>query len=180
MIPHWESSNAWDTVVLIGPAGRLETPGVAKVSPQSSLSIDAESVPGEDGREIVEVRYQPLTFSVELDMWTAEHLKAMTTLISNYGPAKDRKGERLQVVHPVTALFDINEVILKEITLEPPGKEGQRAVLEFEEWWPEGLVKKRVPKAGSSGAAPTGAAVEPVTLNEVLSAYQPSTETPGP
>lgn len=181
MIPHWDVSNAWDTVVLIGPGGRLETPGVAKVTPQSTLSIDTESVPGEDGAEIIEVRYQPLTFSVELDMWTKEHLRALTALISNYGPAKDRKGERLRVVHPVTALFDVDEVVLKEISLDPPTVQGQRAVLEFEEWWPEGLVKKRVPKGSSgSGAVPTGAAVTPVTLDDVLSAYQPSGEVPNP
>ena len=170
-------SSAHDTLQFLTRAGRVRLPGIASVKPDGAVDVDAVPASGVDGVVIGEVRYQPLSVSVELKMWTAAQFADMRAVVSQLGPRADRSPEILTPIHPWFDLFDVRQVYIKSVSFEPVNpRSGYLASLQLQELHPE-PVKARSSKSNASAVS----GVNRVSVDDVLGAYAPSAgDVPAP
>lgn len=129
-IPFWgEAPEVWDSVSL----GGVEIPGICRVA-GTGLRVRKKSnrAAGNDGAGVSMLGLDVVSFSIEVKLWTREHLEAFREIIRLAKPRKKaiQKTETktvsrtvgydlvpLSVSHPALDLFGISECTVESVSL---------------------------------------------------------------
>lgn len=116
--PRLGPSEPWDRVRL----GNRLLPGLAKVSSSGlTRKLDIAMAPGYDGGTLTDHGREPITFLVELTLWTDEQWRRWEEIFASLRPSLGRAGKSYVVRHPMMRLMQVGSVYLRKISAPEPG-----------------------------------------------------------
>lgn len=128
----------WETLVLVGPKGRVSVPGVANVQVEPGApEVDEVTVPGEEGAKALELGWRPGRARVSVEVIDAEEFEKLRAVLDLY---RRRKGDPIQpltAVHPNLTLHGLQNVYIEAVRAQDFSREGYTLEIELREYFPE-------------------------------------------
>lgn len=184
-VPWWvEDPDSWEAVWLDG--ARL--PGVSFITGQVGLRHKRRRAAGVHGDNPVQFGYEAAKLSIELVLWTKEHLAAWSKQLQRLRPRAARgQPPGVSISHPATTMLGINFVEVIHVSLlkcESPGMDIFSTQLELLEHIPQPTANKAKVRNTDLTTVPhqyaTGAARKTPPTPTSQTAVRPSQTNGGP
>lgn len=147
-LPFWgDNPDAWDTALI---AGRT-IPGRVAVTAKVKNRVDRKSVPGSHGAKYTHIGYAPAEVTLDIEVWTPEHLSRLNDLVRLIRPRKGTP-EPVVINHPSLSMLDVSAVLVIEVgNLQRKGDSGvMHMTITAMEYVPAGNDKAKVGTAKST------------------------------
>lgn len=144
MPAHWEAGDTdWDTLTL----GGFKLPGVPRVTVKRGRKLDKKSAKGRNGATITDGGGQGAEVEIELRIATAEDWDTWCLVLWALDPTKVAP-QAYTVVHPQTEAFQVQSVMIEDISAGPPDSGIYTVKIKCAEWF-------AAPKAGAKNKTTT-------------------------
>ena len=160
------SSHPWDIAVL----GGLRLPGICDYKPTgvAGIEIDKKKTKGSHGAKITILGYDPRTFDITCEVWTAAQWKVVQDVVRHLwkgatATAADEANASISVYYPGLRLVGIGTAIIAGVTPPVKGSFESSRIIAFH-------MHERVTSKGSVTKSPTGS----VTVVQPLRNSTPS------
>lgn len=153
----WRNPEIWETLVLLGPQGRVTIPNVTVNVRGGGLEEDHAPNPGNDGGERTILGYRDAEVEVEAVADTQAELDNLRAVLELYRNRRGQPPSVLQAAHPNLQLHGVRHVYLFEVE-SPDFSRDTGFVLRFKlrEW--QASERRNTEKTSKVGDPPPGGA----------------------
>lgn len=128
----------WETLVLVGPKGRVTVPGVVEVDVEPGApEVDEVSVPGQEGVKALELGWRAGRATVRVEVIDAEGFSKLQAVLDLYRRRKGDPIQPLNALHPNLSLHGLKNVYIAAIRAPDFSREGYTLEIELKEYFPE-------------------------------------------
>lgn len=178
-LPFWgDNPDAWDTALI---AGQL-VPGRTTVTAKAKNRVDRKTIPGAHGAKYTHVGYAPAEVSLDVEVWTPEHLTRLRDIVRLIRPRKTAP-QPVVISHPSLSMMEISAVLVLEVgNLQKKGDSGvMHMTITAMEYVPKGNEKAKVETAKKTkDASSFDNALSPEADRRIANSKRPSTQNKAP
>ncbi|PZA07757.1 MULTISPECIES: hypothetical protein [unclassified Meiothermus] len=128
----------WETLILVGPKGRVTVPGVVNVDVEPGApEVDEVSVPGQEGVRALELGWRAGKATVRVEVIDAEEFSKLRAVLDLYRRRKGDPIQPLNALHPNLSLHGLKDVYIASIRAPDYSREGYSLEIELREYFPE-------------------------------------------
>ena len=165
----------WDTATLIANGVSYLTPGACTVAPSSSVEIDENSVPGEDGNSPVLLGWRDADLSLTIKVWTDRQFAALNDLMTIFRPPQGKQNySPVVLAHPAAQLLGVSLVYV--LNVSAPAYSAEEGIFSLT------MSLKQIHRKPAATSSETLAIVpgEPTSITQLSTVPEKPSSTPIP